>query len=41
MKLTADNGVVAHGLEVTANKDVTATSGGDEDLTAASMVLTS
>lgn len=32
-QLTADNGVVAHGLEVTANKDVTATSGGDEDLT--------
>jgi len=29
----ADNGVVAHGLEVTANKDVTATSSGDEDLT--------
>ena len=29
----ADNGVVAHGLEVTANKDVTATGGGDEDLT--------
>lgn len=28
----ADNGVVAHGLEVAANKDVTATSGGDEDL---------
>ena len=29
----ADNGVVAHGLEVTADKDVTAASGGDEDLT--------
>jgi len=29
----ADNGIVAHGLEVTADKDVTAASGGDEDLT--------
>jgi hypothetical protein len=29
----ADNGVVAHGLEVTANEDVTATGGGNEDLT--------
>lgn len=29
----ADNSVVAHGLEVTANKDVTATGGGNEDLT--------
>ena len=29
----ADDGVVAHGLEVTANQDVTAASGGDEDLT--------
>lgn len=28
----ADDGVVAHGLEVRANEDVTATSGGDEDL---------
>ena len=29
----ANNGVVAHGLEVAANEDVTATSGGNEDLT--------
>lgn len=29
----ANNGVVAHGLEVAANQDVTATSGGNEDLT--------
>lgn len=28
----ADNGVVAHGLEVLADNDITATSGGDEDL---------
>ena len=35
----ADNGVVAHGLEVTANKDVTAASGGDEDLTNGSSLL--
>ena len=35
----ANNGVVAHGLEVTANQDVTATSGGDEDLTDLSGLL--
>lgn len=35
----ANNGVVAHGLEVAANQDVTATSGGDEDLTLGSSVL--
>lgn len=29
----ANNGVVAHGLEVAADQDVTATSGGNEDLT--------
>lgn len=29
----ADNGVVGHGLEVSASKNVTAASGGDEDLT--------
>ena len=29
----ADNGVLTHGLEVLANEDVTAASGGDEDLT--------
>lgn len=33
MTNVADNGVVAHGLEVRADKDVTAASGGDEDLT--------
>jgi len=32
-KLTADNGIVAHGLKVLANNDVTAASGGDKDLT--------
>lgn len=30
--LTADNGIVLHDVEVLAGKDVTATSGGDEDL---------
>jgi hypothetical protein len=35
----ADNGVVAHGLEVTANQDVTATGGGDEDLTSLGSLL--
>lgn len=35
----ADDGVVAHGLEVAANQDVTATSGGDEDLTNGSSLL--
>lgn len=35
----ADNGVLAHGLEVRANKDVTAASGGDEDLALGSSVL--
>ena len=29
----ADNGVVGHGTEVLANEDITAASGGDEDLT--------
>lgn len=29
----ADNGVVGHSLEVNASQDITATSGGDEDLT--------
>jgi len=38
-KLTANNGVVAHGLEVLANQDVTATSGGDEDLTNGSSLV--
>src|SRR5690349_18377990 len=31
-KRTADDGIVGHGLEVLANQDVTAASGGDEDL---------
>jgi hypothetical protein len=31
--LTANDGIVAHDLEVLANQDVTATGGGDEDLT--------
>lgn len=35
----ADNGVVGHGLEVLASQDVTATSGGDEDLTLGSSLL--
>lgn len=35
----ADDGVLTHGLEVLANKDVTAASGGDEDLTLGSGVL--
>ena len=35
----ADNGVLGHGLEVLANKDVTAASGGDEDLTDGSGLL--
>ena len=39
MKRTADDGVVAHGLEVTANQDVTAASGGDEDLTLGSGLI--
>jgi hypothetical protein len=38
-KLTANNGVVAHDLEVGADKDVTATSGGNEDLTKGSSLL--
>lgn len=36
---TANNGVLWHGLEVLANKDVTASSGGDEDLTKRSGLL--
>jgi hypothetical protein len=35
----ADDGVVGHSLEVLASKDVTATSGGDEDLTLRSSLL--
>ena len=35
----ADNGVVAHDIEVSAGQDVTATSGGDEDLTLRSSLL--
>ena len=35
----ANNGIVLHDLEVTANEDVTATSGGDEDLTHRSSLL--
>lgn len=35
----ADDGVVAHGLEVATNQDVTAASGGDEDLTDGSSLL--
>lgn len=35
----ADNGVLGHGLEVLANKDVTAAGGGDEDLTDRSGLL--
>jgi hypothetical protein len=35
----ADNGVVGHSLEVLASQDVTATSGGDEDLTLGSGLL--
>lgn len=35
----ADDGVVAHNLEVTADQDVTAASGGDEDLTEGSGLL--
>jgi hypothetical protein len=38
-KHTADNGVVLHDLEVTANQDVTATGGGDEDLALRSSLL--
>lgn len=37
--LTADDGIVAHDLEVLANEDVTATGGGDEDLTKGSGLL--
>lgn len=33
VELTADNGIVGHGLKVLASQDVTATSGGDKDLT--------
>ena len=32
LKLTADNGVVGHGLEVHTSEDVSAAGGGDEDL---------
>lgn len=32
-RLTANNGVLGHGLEVLANKDISASGGGDEDLT--------
>jgi hypothetical protein len=39
LSLTADNGVVAHNLEVLANENVTATGGGDEDLTLGSSLL--
>lgn len=35
----ADNGVVGHGLEVLADQDVTAASGGDEDLADGSSLL--
>lgn len=35
----ADNGIVAHDIEVSAGQDVTATSGGDEDLTLRSSLL--
>ena len=35
----ADNGVVAHDVEVSTSQDVTATSGGDEDLTLRSSLL--
>ena len=35
----ANNGVVGHGLEVDTSQDVTATSGGDEDLTLRSSLL--
>jgi len=35
----ANDGVVAHSLEVAANQDVTATSGGDEDLTDGSSLI--
>ena len=35
----ADNGVVAHDIEVSTGQDVTATSGGDEDLTLRSSLL--
>lgn len=35
----ADDGIVAHDLEVLANEDVTATGGGDEDLTKGSGLL--
>lgn len=35
----ANNGVVTHDLEVSASQDVTATSGGDEDLTLRSSLL--
>lgn len=38
-KLTANNGVVAHHFEVLADEDITATSGGDEDLTQRSSLL--
>jgi hypothetical protein len=37
--LTANNGVVAHNLEMLANENVTATGGGDEDLTLGSSLL--
>ena len=37
--LTADNGIVLHDLKVLANKDVTASSGGDEDLAKRSSIL--
>lgn len=37
--LTANNGVVTHNLKVLANKNVTATGGGDEDLTLGSSLL--
>ena len=39
MTNVADNGVVAHDIEVSTGQDVTATSGGDEDLTLRSSLL--